>query len=447
VLPFRNDGPPEDNYVADGLTDDLVDTLSMTRGLAVRPRSVVARFKATDRPGQEIGRELGVQVIVDGSVRRMGATMRVGLRLIGTADGFQLWARRLDTPITDLLGVSDDAARAIAYALTSEFPSRERGAAADPAGVELYLRARSQFRADWARTAAPAVKLFESALALAPADPNVVAGCAIALSRMIFFGEGDRDACVARAKELTERAVVLAPEHGDAWAALSSFRLHTGDAEGAARAARAGVGRAPNNVLLQDMLGRILLEAGAIDEAIVRLDIALALDPTLVSARHELVRAYALLGDWSRADTIGEPLYPRDNQRFRVALWRGVALPPCELPPATYAELMYQVGRHRSLTDEQRGFMQKRRGEALGRLRVVFDQRNAEVYAFVGDDGEALRSVCAAIDGGLIDFAWIDRCPLLTRLRGDPRWPPLRAVVEERVARIIEAVRSASLAG
>src|SRR5262249_20114453 len=111
VLPFRNAGPAEDDYVADGLTDDLIDTLSMIRGLSVRPRSVVARFDKADLAAQHLGRELGVQVIVDGSVRRMGATLRIGLRLIGTADGFQLWARRLDAPISDLLGVSDEAAR------------------------------------------------------------------------------------------------------------------------------------------------------------------------------------------------------------------------------------------------------------------------------------------------------------------------------------------------
>src|SRR5258707_1160239 len=100
-------------------------------------------------------------------------------------------------------------------------------------GAALSGRARRVARGERSRgTGAPAAELFEKALALTPSDPRVVAGCAQARVRMIFFGEGDRAATIARARELTERAVTLAPELGDAWAGLASFRLHTGDALG-----------------------------------------------------------------------------------------------------------------------------------------------------------------------------------------------------------------------
>jgi len=446
VLPFRNAGPPDDDYLASGLTEDFIDTLSMTRGLLVRPRGVVVRFEKSPLGPHEIGRELGVQVIVDGSIRRVGTTVQLGVRLIGTADGFQLWAKRFEASINDLLVVSDGAARAIADALTTELPVLDRSAQTDPAGVELYLRARAQFLSSWRNTAAPAAKLFESALALAPSDPRIVAGCALAYVRMIFFGEGDRAANVARARELTERAVVLGPELGDAWASLASFRLHTSDAVGAMRAARAGLDHAPNSAALHDLMGRLLVEVGRADEALVRLEIALALDPTLFTARLEISRVHALLGDWSSAEAVLEGPTPivgaHDAQRARLAFWRQVELQGLRLEPNTYAQIYCDVLRTRTLSPEVRKFMIDRAASSTGRLRALFYQRNTEIFAFIGDVDEAIAATQSAIAGDLLDVLWMDRCPVLESVRADPRWPALRAVVAERGRRILEAMSS-----
>src|SRR5262249_60121629 len=98
VLPFRNAGPPEDAYLAEELTDDLLDALSMTRGLKVRARGAVLRFRGVDTDPREIGRELGVQVVVEGSVRKARGRVRISARLVSVADGFQIWAKRFDPP-------------------------------------------------------------------------------------------------------------------------------------------------------------------------------------------------------------------------------------------------------------------------------------------------------------------------------------------------------------
>src|SRR5262249_38093069 len=82
VLPFTNAGAPEDQYLAEELSDDLVDALSMTRGLKVRARATVLRVLGTDRDPCHIGRDLGVQVVVAGSVRRAGGRVRISARLI-----------------------------------------------------------------------------------------------------------------------------------------------------------------------------------------------------------------------------------------------------------------------------------------------------------------------------------------------------------------------------
>jgi eukaryotic-like serine/threonine-protein kinase len=441
VLPFRNDGLPEDEYIADGLTDDLIDTLSMTRGLLVRPRGVVARFKGQSLSARAVGQELGVQVVVEGSLRRVGNMIRIGVRAIGTADDFQLWARRFDAPLNDVLLVSDQAAQAIAEALTTELPSLERAAPNDPAAVELYLRARHMYWSAWSSTAEPAVQLFERALALAPNDAKIVASCAIANGRMLFFGEGSHEAVAERTRELTERAVVLAPELGDAWAARASYHLNTGDAVEAARVLRTGLAHAPNSAMLQDWLGRLLLEAAAFDEAIARLRVAVQLDPTLLSARLELARGHALRGEFQAAEALLEPAegtMPVDSARARFALWGGIR--HHTQPTQPYARLSYQVLEGLPLSAEDRAFMAKRPRAASVRLRPLFYQRNAEIHAFLGEIDAAMEAVEGAVDNQLIDYGWLKHCPVLAPLRSDPRWPPLAAKVEERAQKILAAL-------
>ena len=445
VVPLRNAGPPEDDYVADGLTDDLIDTLSMTRGLRVRPRGVVAQHKGR-ADARELGRELGVQVVAEGSVRRLGDSLRLSLRLIGTEDGFQLWAGRFDAPLNDLLVVTDQAARAMADALATELPSLERKAPTDPAAVELYLRARTEYWRTWHLSGVPSSALFERALALAPNDAKILAGCAMAHVRMVFFGEGDRAAVRERTRQLTARAVELAPDLGDAWAALAAFRLNDGDPVASAQALRDGLLRAPNSAHLQDLLGRLLLEVNAVDEGILRLGIAIELDPTLVSAYVDLSRGHALLGQWDKCDEFidrpaGDLSLPVDTHRARMWLWRGTRT---ELPrgdPDTYLRVYSEVMSTGQLSPEQRARLQARLLGATSRLRPLFGQRNAEIFAHLGDFDAAIEAARCAIDAHLLDLAWIERCPTLEPLRSDPRWPPLREMVALRAGRILAALR------
>ncbi|MFO0755727.1 MAG: protein kinase [Byssovorax sp.] len=449
VIPLRNLGPPEDAYLAEGVTDDLIDTLSMTPRLRVRPRSVVARLRSPGASADEIGRELGVQVIVDGSLQRVGPLVRFSARLISATDGFQIWARRFQAPMSDLLGLCDDAARAIATALTTELPGAERHAHADSEATDLYLRAKHELRQRWHSSATHAVELFEAALARAPFEPRILAGSAIALTRLLFMGEGEREAVVARAREVAERAVVAAPELGDTWAALASFRLNVDDPLGAARALREGSTRAPNAALLQDALGRLLLEVGATEEAIVRLNVALELDRTLVAGRTELARGLALLGEWDRSDALlADPILdvspiPRDAIRARIALWHRVPAQLASIPPDSYIRVYHEALAEGRLRDDQRAFLRQRAQATKGRMRPLFLQRNTELYAFDGDIAAALDSAEAAVEAELIDLLWIDRCPTLEPLRAEPRWAALRAVVEARAAQIIQVLRGA----
>ena len=132
----------------------------------------------------------------------------------------------------------------------------------------------------------------------------------------------------------------------------------------------------------------------------------------------------------------------RNISRARFALWRRAPAPaPPETTPAdTYQRLWCQVLTSPALDDEQRAFMTKRTETAGKRLRALFWQRNAEIFAFVGEVDRALDSFSGALDAGLIDVLWADRCPLFDALRASPRWPPLRERLADRVAPIARAL-------
>jgi len=449
VLPFRNQGPAGDEFLADELTDDLIDTLSMTQGLKVRPRGVVARWKSADQDPREIGRELGVQVVVDGSVRRRAGSVRISARLISVADGFQLWARRLDRPEQEVLRMSDEVAQAIAEALTVEgsaAPARE--APTDPVAVELFLRARHEYRKFWPPSQRIAIALYEQALARAPGDPMITAGLALSRCRLWFFsGEGG-----ALAVEAAERAAKAAPDLPEARLALASVRFQHGEAVTTVKELKQALARNPSLAEAQALLGSILLEAGEIAEGNRWVEASLALDPLTPMGRPTLARSYALTGRWSDAYALlGQNRAADDHWgvRTRLALWRGDAddaeqiaqeLERREANRGFVASVLY-VMKHEKLPETPE-FVRNSQGSGVALRRNAFAaQLTVEMACYVKDIDRAFNALEASVGFGLIDLFWLERCPPLALLREDPRYAPLHAAVRRRAEAILQAYR------
>ena len=454
VLSFRNAGPVEDAYLAEELTDDLIDSLSMTRGLRVRSRVGVLGQQGATREAREIGRELGVQVIVEGSVRRARGNVRISVRLISVADGFQLWARRFARPEQDVLSINDDAAQAIAEALTLDRDAAAREAPGSPEAVDLYLRARHEYRKFWQDNQEQALALFAQAEALAPGHPMILSGKALALARLAFFtGRGLEEAFTA-----AKQAVEVAPDLGEAHLALGSALLQKGEWKLSVRELCSAVVRAPGLSDAHSAVGRVLLEIGDVDEAIRRLETAIALDPRAPLASATLARCHGLRRDWDRVEEALASTARSNGDitywtiRARMLLWKrdGAA---AELALAQLlacsanvpmARLLYEVGAFRRLPAALSDRPQAT-SEPPGnvRRRMFLTQIDAEILAYLGGDLEPVISrVAQMIDVGFLDIGWIDGCPLLDEIRSDPRFPPLRAVVKQRADEILEAYRA-----
>ncbi len=450
VLPFRNSGPPEDEYVAEGLTEDLIDTLSMTRRLRVRPHSVVANAQHKETDPRAIGRALEVQVVIEGSLRRVGERTRVSARAISVSDGFQIWAHRFDAAPGDLLVVSDQMAHAIAAALTLEPGGAAREGPSNPAAVELYLRARRELRKTWNGDPGLAVELFGKAVALAPDDTNIIANHALALARAAFRFGGSKG--IEAARVATERAVAVAPDLGESWAALYNVRMCRHEPVPAAEAIAAGLRRSPTSGRLHAIAGQLQLEVGLIDEAQAHFEAALRLDSSLSEANWDLARLFAVRGEWDRADALLEQRTDDDSAylgrtitRTRLALWRNHAI---ELPDdlelradaSILAIKLLHLGQRAQAagvaTDEIGNFVATLTSPDRPRLSSFLWQVQAELVGALGDSGRAQLGIEGALACGLSDVVWITRCPALEVVRNDAAYPTLLARIEANAAPI-----------
>ncbi len=454
VLPFHNAGPEEDAYLADGLTDDLIDALSMTRGLRVRPRSATRPYTG-DVDHRTAGAELDVQVIVEGSVRRRGADgLRITARIVSVTDCFQEWSKRFDRPAGDALVVSDEVAAALSQALTIPRTAAPREAVTDPVVIDLYLRGRAALRGIDAPSAERALDLLEQARGRAPYDPTILAAAARASARALFFRYDTARA--DRALDLARQALAAAPGSGEVELALAQVCLSRGEfASAAAHAARASR-RAPFLAEAHALIGRMRVEVGPVHDGIAALDRALALDPALRAARYDRARSYALLGDDEAAasllaDRDAIDVQPKATLAARLAMWRSdparwlPSLPALDESHAAAQRELFGVllasMRERAVSPESATMLRAVVSSvASPRFRPLLLQISSELYAYCGEDSASLDHIALALQAGLIDLVWLDLCPVLDRVRTTPRFAELRAALESHARPIRDAL-------
>lgn len=470
VLPLLNLGPAEDAYLAQVLTEDLVDLLSVVPDMRVRPRGDTAGHQGAQRDVREVGRTLGVDVVVDGSVRRIGEQARVAVRLVTVADGFQLWAKRFDRPVNEVLAVADAAAEAIANALTARPVERTRQAAVDGRAQDLYLRGRYLLHRALNDVSRDAVAMLREAHARAPEDARIAGALALALARASWM-TADAPELTREGRAMADEALRISPSLPEAHVARGA--IHMTQNEPSAAAAELGIAlvRAPNSVDALDALGRLLVEIGRIEEGIAHLTRALAEEPDFVAVRLNRARTYALAGRWdlAEADLEGVPeeradLIPFLLMKARLLLvWRdeadfakelaahttGLTLPP--FAQGALAGLLKVPQLRRAPTTADLDFIRANIAttlpiaKAVSPRRIAFNaQTAAEVLLVCGLEDEALSKIEEADTSGFFDLVWMDRLTLLDGVRKNPRFTRVRENVVVRAERALAALDNAA---
>jgi len=448
---------PGDEYLADGLLDDLVDTLSSAGTLRVRPAGVV-RSRAELDP-RELGRALEVDHVVVATLRRTPLGLRVAARLIGVADGFQIWAHRDDCSEAEILTIADHLGRSIAAALSARAASGDRPT--DPRAVDLYLRARAELRRFWGNHTQNAADLLAQAAAYAPSSPPILGALAFATVQA-WIMRGD-PTLAPRAHEAVERG--LATGHGEAYLACATFKLNQGDLEGAAAALGTALVRAPMSAPAHETAGRILIEIDAATEGRHHLETALGLDPGRANViSSDLGRLDALQGNWVAAEAryrqlLGDP-DPSVVQlgavfEARLAGWRNdraamIVAGAKFAPRVENAEDLLAFVKHTTTTGvldpaEWRQLEQQfTRPDRPRRMQVFGFQLMSEIAIILGRHELAIHALGKSADMGLIDVTWLDGCPLFAPFTGDLRWRAIRDEIALRASRVLAAFHAAA---
>ncbi len=434
--------------IADGLGEEIGDTLSMSRGLRVRPLGAM-RARAANMEAAELGRALGVDVVIEGSVRRRGALVRITARAISVADEFQLWASHVDAQPDGLLSAGDELVRAIAAALTVDIavPARPQLA---PHVAEAFLEAKAQLRTLWVNGRVQSViTALDQVLPQAPDDPSLLAVLAMALARSGFFGNADN---LSRAVVLADRAIAIAPSSPDAQLARAFAALYSSHPAAAAAALARVVKTVPGQVMAQGMLGGLLLEAGTIEDAITHLEAAAAIDPA-TNHLADLARGYCYLGRFDDAIALlmRMPLNPFIEYLIaRLELWRGrqYTMRPVDLGAMPEVLRRIQVIAMKTyatgvIRDEDVAEYQWIAANIPQRFRAAECQYIAEAFARAGRQDDAIAMIRTSVDAGLNDIVWFERCPLLEPLRDRAELGPLADVVRQRADAIGSAIRAA----
>jgi TolB-like protein/DNA-binding winged helix-turn-helix (wHTH) protein/tetratricopeptide (TPR) repeat protein len=294
VLPFSGRDDPQQDYFGDGLTEDLTTSLGRFRELFVIGHDSTLVYKRRDAPPAQIGRELGVRYLLEGSVRRDGDRVRITARLLDAATGREIWGESYDRALTGIFAVQDDLTRNIVTSLVAhvDHAELERGArtsTASPAAYDLYLRGRALITMRHGDNRGEMVfgarRLFEQALAIDPGFAPAVQG--LAYTYAAAFLEPMRDGqlsdelrqpgTIGHALMLARRAVELDPYLAEAHATLA-WILHWQYRRGEALAEfERALELNPN--LADGRLGHLLVHDGRAREAVAYLQRVMRQDP------------------------------------------------------------------------------------------------------------------------------------------------------------------------
>jgi adenylate cyclase len=274
VLPLANiSADPADEYFADGLTEELISALSQVRDLSVIARTSVAPYKSAPKPVAQVGSELGVDSVLDGSVRKAGNRIRIALQLIDVASQRPLWSSTYDREVDDVFAVQTDIAERTAQALRLEFMKGERAGEArgqpteNAAAYDAYLRGLVAEHEPMRQGYEEAIRCYERATALDPEFAEAYAAWADLYVKEAGDTVPMREV-VPRARELAARALQLDPDSSLAHAALANIAFQFDhDWSLAEKEFRKAIALNPSNVDAHQFFGMQLVAQGRFEEA------------------------------------------------------------------------------------------------------------------------------------------------------------------------------------
>jgi serine/threonine protein kinase/tetratricopeptide (TPR) repeat protein len=440
VLPLSNaSNDPGTEYLSDGITEGIINKLSQLPKLKVMARSTVFRYKNRDVDAQSVGRELRVRAVLSGVVKQLGDRLQIGVELVDSVDGAQLWGETYVRELHDLAKLQEEMSREIADKLRLKLTGAEkkklRKRPTDSGeAYHLYLKGRYHWNKRTEESLRKGIQFFREAIESDPSFASAYAGLAdsfITLATNIPLPPHD---AMPKAKAAAMRAIEIDDSHAEAWASLGAVRWwFEWDWEGAEEAYRRAIELNPNYANAHDGYAMLLAARGRAAESVEQNAKAADLDPlSLIIAVHA-----------------GWPFYfARDFEsairRFRKALdldekfipahgWLGMALGQQHRYPEAIDAF------HRALEVDRIPILtamlahthaiagQHEQARALladlvdaSRTRYISPYDIALIHAALGDTNEAIAQLELALEDRSAWMVFLNVDPRLEALRGEP---------------------------
>ncbi len=474
VLPFENmSDSKEDEYFSDGITEDIITQLSKIADLQVISRTSVMKYKNTNMNLREIGRELNVATVLEGSVRRAGERVRIVGQLIDAGSDKHLWADTYDREMKDIFAIQSDVAQEIASALKAKLSLQEKQriekkATENPDAYAYYLRGREYYNHYTKEDNERAIELFKMAIALDGRYALAYAGLGDAYAQrvqrfgfspdwidsstaasitarsidpniaepykalgVVYYQRGE----LHKALEQYQQAVAINPNYAPAVANLGSIYWTLGKYDEALPWMRKNVVLNPTRAYGFSSLGLVyqgLVEDSTAEECF---KVAMDLQPDLGIAHANLAGLYLLEGKYDQARAyIREALLQLPNDRDVANAAGDIELLTGDIAgarehydstgsPTELGYTYWKTGREKDgvgIFEENQKQDEQQFRQGTENFRPAYDL--ARINAIQGHTQAALQWLQKAIDNGWRDYRWSQRDPLLENIHNDERF-------------------------
>ena len=451
VLPFTNmSSNPEEGYFADGMTEDLITSISGVRQLTVIARTSVMGYKGTTKKVREIGKELEVGTLLEGSVRKAGNRVRITAQLIDAVTEGHLWAQNYDRQLEDVFAIQSEIAEKVAEELRvrlvdSEKRMLEKKPTDSAEAFTYYLQARELVRQGTESSLGQAPGVFEKAIALDPSFARAYAGLAECYLEAITAGFGTFEQNTPKAELAANKAAQLDPELADAHAILAQVAFNADDVRAGEASAKRAIELNPSLSNAHFILSNLYFLKGDTVNGIKAAESCYGLDPVRPRYVERLGLWYFYLGmenealqHWAKTTQVAPfGTYRAETEYY---LYKGDLAKGKE-----FHAMAEKVEPGHRWVKWMKGFIAAREGDKEGALRVIKEIEAkwlgsttlndlAFVYYALGDIDSYFAYVNRSVDQHTYQYVYVMYCPLFSKARDDPRYQAL----QNKIRRMIE---------
>jgi serine/threonine-protein kinase len=446
VLPFVNaSGDSENEFIADGMTDEAINALANVSGLRVASRTSVFALKGRHEDVRTIGALLGVALVLEGTVRKAGDRMRITAQLSDVQEGRLLWSERFDRDDCDLFAIQDEIARAIVSRLRQELlgpigDAVPRRTTANLAAYTLYLKGRYAWNKRTAEGIREAITLFQQAIAEDPGYALAYTGLADAYALHVDYRAAPVTEGMHLARLNAERAIALDESLAEAHTSLAWVTfIHDWDWSRAGREFRRAIELNPRYPTAHQWYAWYLASMGRLTEAVGSAHRAMELDPASISIRRTLGWLYGVARQPDHAVQVLEQALVMNPEALETHLILGIVLEQAKRYREADLALKEALAldpedTHVLVTMARCAIHADRRAEGLAiaaRVRSMPSHRYvspsdlAKLAIALGEPDAAFEAIARARDERRGWLAYLRVDPLFDPLRGDPRFAAL----------------------